>query len=113
MSFLSELLGGDPAGTVVKEYRETQYRDDYRIKFVSRSGGYKIYAVSFPRDPHEKGPDVHHKYEDGHLCVTSTLPTLAKAKAVAIHWMTGWSAYIRSSNGRWPRNGNVRVNVPD
>jgi len=113
MSLLSKLFGGDPTGTIVKTYRETTYRDNFTMKYVPGSGGYQIYVLNFPRDPHGESVDVNHKYGDGRICVTVPLATLSKAKAVAIHWMTGWSGYIRASDGRWPRNGNVRVNVPD
>ncbi len=113
MSFLSRLLRNDPPGTEVKDYRETKTRDQYRIKFIPSSSGYRIEVLTCPRDRHGKGVHVNHKYPDGHICTSAPVTTLSKAKAIAIHWMTGWSGYVRSPHGKWPRNGTVRINVPD
>jgi hypothetical protein len=115
MGLLSTLFGGNAPEAVIKEYREPQTGDLYRMKFFRSGNQWTIYAIDFPRDPHRKGVEVNHKYPDGRICVAAgvDVPTLSMAKAIGTHWMMGWSMYVRSRDGRWQRNGRVRVNVPD
>lgn len=116
MSFLGRLFGSDaPPNELVKEYRDTATRDRYRFKFVERNGHYDIYCIDRPRDPHHADSAVTHLFAGGKICVASSVKvsTLSMAKAIATHWMMAYSQFVRSADGTWPRNGRVRVNVPD
>lgn len=116
MSIFRKIFGAMPPPTSVElDYREQSTGDRYRMRYVRSGSSWVCYALIFPHDQHKLGVHKNHKYPDGRICVASgvSVPTLSMAKAIAIHWMTGWSAYVRSSDGTWPRNGRVRVNVPD
>lgn len=95
---------------MLKSYRVDK-RDNYQIEYRQQSDGtIKLYARSFPPDPFEGDSHAHHILPDGSICVSSGNEprTLDRAKAIAVHWMEGYSQYIRT--GTFP-NESRRVRV--
>ena len=116
MGILNTLLGiDDPPMETVKSYRDKATGDLYRFRFVRRGDSVELYCDDCPPDPHRADPSVTHLFKGGKICVASgvKVKTLSMAKAIAVHWMTCYSSFIRSGRPVWPRNGKVRVNVPD
>ena len=85
--------------------------DRYCIEFQRQSNGtFKLYAREHPPDPYGKPVNDNHLYASGEICVAAGYEptTLDRAKAIAVHFMEGWSRYIRI--GTFP-TGARRVTV--
>lgn len=86
-------------------------RDKYTIDYVSQSDGtIRLHADLRPADPHGAGVAESHLYLTGEICVSAgnAPTTMDRAKAIAVHWMEGYSEYVRS--GEFP-TGRRRVHV--
>lgn len=94
---------------MLKRYR-VNGRDDYAIEFVASEGKFKLFAREHPADPYGKPVNDCHLYSSGEICVAAGHEpvTLDRAKAIAVHWMEGWSQYVRT--GEFPK-GSRRVTV--
>ena len=79
-------------------------------KRLQSDGTIKLYVLDHPADPYDGGVTENHLYSDGHICVVAGYEprTMDKAKAFAVHWMEGFSAYIRT--GKFPNKGR-RIHV--
>jgi hypothetical protein len=86
-------------------------KDRYAIDFQKQANGtIKLVAVEHPPDPHGLPVTEHHLYSSGAICITAghEPKTDDRARAIAVHWMHGWSEYVRT--GRFPK-GPRRVMV--
>ena len=95
---------------MIKNFR-VDGRDFYQIDFRDQPDGtIKLFDLNHPPDPHGKTSLEHHLCEDGWICVSpgSEPRTMDRAKAIAVHWMEGYSEYIRT--GVFPKVGR-RVTV--
>jgi len=95
---------------MMKNYR-VNGRDNYSIDFRPQSDGtIKMFATEHPADPHGKPVSECHLFSSGEICVSGGHEprTMDRAKAVAVHWMEGWSQYVRTGN--FPK-GSRRVTV--
>ncbi len=96
---------------MLKRYR-VNGRDDYAIEFVEPSSSpfYRLFAREHPADPYGKSVSECHLYSTDEICVAAghEPKTLDRAKAIAVHWMEGWSQYVRT--GEFPK-GSRRVSV--
>jgi len=96
--------------TVIKSYL-VNGRDRYRIDYRPQADGtVRMWALQRPRDPYRKSVTECHLYESGEICVAAGHEprTLDRAKAIAVHWMEGWSVYVRT--GDFPQGGR-RISV--
>jgi hypothetical protein len=95
---------------MLKDYR-VGGKDNYAIEYVPQSDGtYKLFARQHPADPYGKPVNENHLYSTDEICVAAghEPETLDRAKAIAVHWMEGWSQYVRT--GEFPK-GSRRVTV--
>jgi hypothetical protein len=85
--------------------------DNYTINYVGQSDGtIKMFAELHPSDPYGASVTDNHLYPSGEICVSggNAPETMDRAKAIAVHWMEGFSEYVRT--GEFP-NGKRRVHV--
>lgn len=85
--------------------------DKYTVNYVGQSDGtIKMFAELHPTDPHGAAVTESHLYSTGEICVSAgnAPETMDRAKAIAVHWMEGYSEYVRS--GEFP-TGSRRVHV--
>ena len=83
----------------------------FELEYRSQPDGtIKLFALDHPSDPHGKTSIEHHLCDDGWICVSqgNEPRTMDRAKAIAVHWMEGYSEYIRT--GVFPKGGR-RVTV--
>ena len=95
---------------MIKNFR-VNGRDDYQLDFRDQPDGtIKLFGLIHPPDPHGKSSVEHHLCDDGWICVSkgNEPRTMDRAKAIAVHWMEGYSEYIRT--GVFPKGGR-RVSV--
>ena len=85
--------------------------DHFTIDFVVQSNGkIKLLATHRPADPYRGSASQNHVFSDNSICIAAgnAPTTMERARAIAIHWMQGYSVYIRT--GTFP-NGARRVSV--
>ena len=95
---------------MIKHYLVNK-RDRYTIEYRPQSGGtIKLFALGHPPDPYGSGVATNHLYSTGEICVSAGHEprSLDQAKAIAMVWCEGWSAYVRT--GKFP-SGSKRINV--
>ena len=97
--------------SITKEYRETNSRDLYIIRYEDEGETWRAYADEHPDNPYSTEVMKCHLYSDGEICVDRgkfNPTTFDQIKAVVYLWMEGYSQYVRTS--RFPATGG-RVNV--
>ena len=95
---------------MMKNYR-VNGRDQYQIDFRPQPNGtIKLFALEHPADSHGAAVSENHLYSTGEVCVAAGHEprSMDRAKAVAVHWMEGFSEYVRT--GEFPKGGR-RVSV--
>lgn len=94
--------------------RDTETGDTYRIECRWNSHGryYDLFILERPASSYRVGYGQGHVLDENRICVaTGREPTTTdRAKAIAIHWLRGFSRYRHT--GQFP-NGQVRVDVKD
>jgi hypothetical protein len=86
-------------------------RDHYQIDFRPQPNGtIKLFALQHPADSHGAAVSENHLFLTGEVCVAAGHEprSMDRAKAIAVHWMEGYSEYVRT--GKFP-NGARRVTV--
>ncbi len=96
-------------GTATTQYR-TRSGDHYTIRYVGTGSRIRLYALRRPRPRFVGTVAQSHLFPSGEICVAAGQEprTLERAKAIAVVWMEGYSAYCRT--GQFP-GGVRRVNV--
>ena len=95
---------------MIKNYR-VNGRDQYQIDYRPQSNGtIKLFALEHTADPNNGPVTENHLYSTGEVCVARSHEpqTMDRAKAIAVHWMEGFSEYVRT--GKFPE-GARRVTV--
>ena len=85
--------------------------DEYTIDYRPQADGtIKMFATDHPHDPYGKPVSENHLFSTNEICVTSGHEprTMDRAKALAVHFMEGYSQYVRT--GEFPK-GSRRVHV--
>lgn len=86
-------------------------KDKYTIDYVGQPDRtIKMFAELHPPDPHGAAVAESHLFPTGEICVSAgnAPETMDRAKAIAVHFMEGYSEYVQS--GEFP-NGKRRVHV--
>jgi hypothetical protein len=98
---------------MIRTFVDRKNGDVYRIDFRKGwlSGGYTMYCLSHPPCPYPLEYAAHLLPHD-RICVAAGREprSIEQAKAIALHWMRGFSTYART--GIFP-NGPARVNVAE
>lgn len=96
------------------ENRQAGFTDRYGVEFHQDEPNGKVttFIPVCPQDPHGKSVDEHHRFANGKLCVAAGKEprSFEAAEAVAQYWMSKYSEYVRSSDGKFRDTGG-RVNV--
>ena len=96
--------------TTSKRYR-VDGANEYAIDYRQQSNGtFKIVATDCPSDSHGKGPETHHRYASGEICVAEGREpkSLDRAKAIAMAWIDGYEEYLATA--QFP-TGKRRIKV--
>ena len=109
---LSSAPGAGQARFECWTLRETTTGDMYRIecRWNPRGRYYEMFILERPSCSYPVGYGGGHVLETNRVCVAEGREpqTIERAKAIAIHWLCGFSSYRRT--GEFP-NGQVRVDV--
>ena len=95
---------------MIKEYRVNGCHD-FQIDYRPQSDGtIKLFALEHPGDSRGAPVTENHLYSNGEVCVAAGHEPrdMDRAKAIAVHWMEGFSVYVRT--GVFPKGGR-RVTV--
>ena len=97
--------------SVSKRFRDTDTGDIYSFEFEREPNGtFEIQCTEHPENPQGGGPNDHHLYSSGKVCVSAGHEPRSLDRAVAIShvFMKSFSHYVRT--GHLGRTGG-RVDV--